>query len=138
MTDNSFIGSTQSLQEGGKGLRFDVLNAEGETIPAFAIKFDYQYFCQSESKIPENQQLSVLNNIPENAHLLDLRELDEQPRLPNSDCLILIPLSELEAKASLLPKSETIVCVCQSGIRSIKGFHILKKLGFIPFSKTKL
>ena len=44
MTDDKFIGYTEGLQEGGKGLRFDVLNAEGETIPAFAIKFDYQYF----------------------------------------------------------------------------------------------
>lgn len=44
MTKHRLIGSLEGLEEGGKGLRFDVLNADGETIPAFAIKFDYQYF----------------------------------------------------------------------------------------------
>lgn len=38
------IGSTSELEEGGKGLRFDVVNKEGETIPAFVVHFDYQYF----------------------------------------------------------------------------------------------
>jgi len=38
------IGSTIGLEEGGKGLRFDVVNADGETIPAFVVHFDYQYF----------------------------------------------------------------------------------------------
>lgn len=38
------IGSTAGLDEGGKGLRFDVKNAAGEVMPAFVIHFDYQYF----------------------------------------------------------------------------------------------
>jgi nitrite reductase/ring-hydroxylating ferredoxin subunit len=38
------IGSIEGLQEGGKGLRFDVKNASGEVMPAFVIHFDYQYF----------------------------------------------------------------------------------------------
>ena len=41
---NKRIGSTESLQEGGKGLRFDVRSANGEVMPAFAIHYDYQYF----------------------------------------------------------------------------------------------
>ncbi|GAA6139296.1 Rieske 2Fe-2S domain-containing protein [Arenicella sp. 4NH20-0111] len=40
----NIIGSTAGLEEGGKGLRFDVLNSDGEKIPAFVIHFDYQYF----------------------------------------------------------------------------------------------
>ncbi len=38
------IGLTSELDEGGKGLRFDVINSKGETIPAFAVCFDGQYF----------------------------------------------------------------------------------------------
>ena len=41
---SKLIGSTQSLEEGGKGLRFDVRNASGEVMPAFVIHYDYQYF----------------------------------------------------------------------------------------------
>ena len=44
MSENRRIGSTGEMKEGGRGLRFDVLNTKGETIPAFAVKYDYQYF----------------------------------------------------------------------------------------------
>ena len=38
------IGLTAGLEEGGKGLRFDVKNTQGEVLPAFVIHYDYQYF----------------------------------------------------------------------------------------------
>jgi nitrite reductase/ring-hydroxylating ferredoxin subunit len=38
------IGSLAVLEEGGKGLRFDVQNSAGELLPAFVVKFDYRYF----------------------------------------------------------------------------------------------
>ena len=38
------IGPIAGLIEGGKGLRFDVHNNQGETIPAFAVHYDGQYF----------------------------------------------------------------------------------------------
>ena len=38
------IGTIDGLEEGGKGLRFDVVSADGETNPAFVVNFDYQYF----------------------------------------------------------------------------------------------
>ncbi len=41
---SNVIGSTSGLEEGGKGLRFDVIDAKGETIPAFVVHFDYHYF----------------------------------------------------------------------------------------------
>lgn len=41
---NSLIGTVDKIEEGGKGLRFDVINAQEETIPAFAIQFDGRYF----------------------------------------------------------------------------------------------
>lgn len=42
--DKQLIGSITGLEEGGKGLRFDVKNLAGEVMPAFVIRFDYQYF----------------------------------------------------------------------------------------------
>jgi nitrite reductase/ring-hydroxylating ferredoxin subunit len=44
MEKERLIGPTHGLEEGGKGFRFDVHNAAGETIPAFVVHFDYQYF----------------------------------------------------------------------------------------------
>ena len=44
MTEMKLIGPADGLQEGGTGLRFDVRSTDGEVIPAFAIRFDYQYF----------------------------------------------------------------------------------------------
>jgi len=38
------IGQIEGLEEGGKGLRFDVENSSGEVMPAFVIHYDYQYF----------------------------------------------------------------------------------------------
>ena len=42
--NSTLIGSIAGLEEGGKGLRFDVVNKNQETIPAFVIHFDGQYF----------------------------------------------------------------------------------------------
>jgi len=44
MPDEKLIGSSDGLEEGGKGLRFDVQACDGELIPAFVVRFDYQYF----------------------------------------------------------------------------------------------
>lgn len=42
--EKKLIGSITGLEEGGKGLRFDVINGNGETMPAFVVRFDHQYF----------------------------------------------------------------------------------------------
>lgn len=43
--DPTFIGSAESLTEGGKGLLFEVRKkGEEEVTPAFVIRFDYQFF----------------------------------------------------------------------------------------------
>ena len=44
MPDAQLIGSVSGLEVGGKGLRFDIRKADGEVVPAFAVRFDYQYF----------------------------------------------------------------------------------------------
>jgi len=44
MANKQLIGDSAGLEEGGKGLRFDVKSKAGEVIPAFAVRFDYQFF----------------------------------------------------------------------------------------------
>jgi len=44
LENSELIGSVDGLEEGGKGLRFDVQTLAGDVCPAFVINFDYQYF----------------------------------------------------------------------------------------------
>ena len=41
---SNLIGSIEGIEEGGKGLRFDVINKNQEVIPAFVVHFDGRYF----------------------------------------------------------------------------------------------
>ena len=43
-SDISFIGSADDLEESGKGLRFNVLDSDGNTAPAFVIKYEGRFF----------------------------------------------------------------------------------------------
>jgi len=42
--NNRVIGPIDGLEEGGKGLRFDVESPDGEKSSAFVVRFDSQYF----------------------------------------------------------------------------------------------
>jgi len=44
MHDLKLIGPSAGLEQGGKGYRFDIKNTNDETIPAFVIRFDEQFF----------------------------------------------------------------------------------------------
>ena len=44
MSDLKLIGSSEGLEDGGKGFRFDLVDQQGEVTPAFVIKYDYQFF----------------------------------------------------------------------------------------------
>jgi len=40
----NLIGLAAGLEESGKGLRFDVKKSDGLVLPAFVVRYDYQYF----------------------------------------------------------------------------------------------
>ena len=44
MDEMKLIGPVNGLEECGRGLRFQVQKTGGEVIPAFVVRFDYQYF----------------------------------------------------------------------------------------------
>ena len=63
------------------------------------------------------------------AFVLDVREQSEwdEYHVPNTT---LIPLGELAARVSEVPKGKPVVVVCRSGNRSQQGRDILKQAGF--------
>ena len=62
-------------------------------------------------------------------HLLDVRE-DDEWAAGHIDGAQHIPLGELSARLSELPKERTIVAVCRSGSRSEAAVRGLRKMGF--------
>ena len=63
------------------------------------------------------------------AYFLDVRTVEEWNEYHASDT-ILIPLDQLAARVSELPKDRQIVVVCRSGNRSQSGRDILLQAGF--------
>jgi rhodanese-related sulfurtransferase len=61
--------------------------------------------------------------------ILDVRQSEEfaEGHVPNA---VLIPLGELESRASELPKDATLYVICRSGNRSRQASEILINLGF--------
>ncbi len=70
-----------------------------------------------------------VDNIPEDAVLLDVREPDEtaEGTLPNA---VLIPLGKLRDRLGELPRDRKIVVYCKVGLRGYVGERILKLNGF--------
>lgn len=70
--------------------------------------------------------------------LLDVREEDEYTgELGHIEGSILIPLSELSAKAEDLDKTKMVICICRAGVRSTTAAAILTGLGFENVSNLK-
>jgi rhodanese-related sulfurtransferase len=61
--------------------------------------------------------------------LVDVRNLDEfaSVRLPRAEC---VPLDRLVTEASQWDRSEALILMCKSGMRSGKGAEQLESLGF--------
>ena len=62
------------------------------------------------------------------AVLLDVRELAEwiAGHAPQA---IHIPLGELAERTGELPRSQTVVCICRSGARSMRAAELLDEIG---------
>ena len=72
----------------------------------------------------------------EGAFILDVREPSEWNEFHIPDAT-LIPLGQLKASGSQVPKNKPIVVVCRSGNRSATGRNILKDLGFTNVTSMK-
>ena len=104
-------------------------NSEGrERMPTSVDEFrnmDYSLVCGAEESILWEDALKEITGNP-NSLLIDVRELNEKPRLELHFPLE-IPLSEIHKPRSEIIQSEVIFLFCQSGIRSLKAVQILKQ-----------
>lgn len=124
------IGETLS----GKLLTFDALTMQSQafsfskTVEANIVSFqeDYEVFC-GLPKAVEELSFDGLEQLNQPYSLLDVRTYEE--REIHHIGGIHIPLDEITARANQLPKNETLVVYCKSGMRSLKAIGLLQDLG---------
>lgn len=137
----------------GRVLMFDALTAKSREItvrndplcpmcgekPSIHSLIDYEEFCSGDSRSADHKRGSEISEITveelkrrldsrEPISLLDVRELHEH-RICNLGGQ-LIPLRELEERASELDAERETVVYCHHGIRSNAAVGVLKRAGF--------
>ncbi|MFN5416696.1 MAG: molybdopterin-synthase adenylyltransferase MoeB [Flavobacteriia bacterium] len=120
----------------GKLMMINLLTSQSRIITVEKKNIDYlkeliktgikvqNYKC--DSNLINQIEVIDLKNM-KNFIYLDVRNLDEKPRILTSD-KIEIPLIDLRDKLHELPTDKNIVCVCQSGKRSKEAQNILSEL----------
>ncbi len=86
--------------------------------PHFEV-LDDSFFCASNAS-----EITIENTINQDIQYIDVRELNEQPRMIFND-LLEIPLGELPNKIEAISKAKKIVVFCKSGIRSHQAVTLL-------------
>lgn len=76
------------------------------------------------------EELKARCDAGEKVVVLDVREARELAVAPFPMTVVHIPLGQLAARVSELPKGETIVCACRSGGRSANAVAFLKAQGY--------
>jgi len=124
------VGETLS----GKLLTFDALTMQSQTFSfpktveanIVSLQEDYEVFC-GLPKTVEELSFDDLEQLNQPYSLLDVRTYEEREIYHIGG--IHIPLDEITAKANQLPKNETLVVYCKSGMRSLKAIGLLQDLG---------
>ena len=75
------------------------------------------------------QEVKEMKSRSENFVLLDVRTPQETAGRKIQGAK-LIPLQELNARATEIPKEKDVVVYCQNGVRSIFACKMLKQLGY--------
>jgi sulfur-carrier protein adenylyltransferase/sulfurtransferase len=104
---------------------FQPLNCGPQSIEAFR-KMEYEGSCSNADQISWNDAFRIIEQTPNGALFVDVRELHEIPKLERPDALN-IPLSTLTSHINKIATAETIMVFCKSGIRSKKAVQELKK-----------
>ncbi len=110
----------------GKMLMYDMLGNE---------QYIFE-FTEAEGEIKEHKRdsisysfMSPSDAIMSRGTLLDVRELDEMPKLVKSNC-VAIPITQLKSRTKELTKEEPVFVFCQSGVRSRQAALLLVEQGF--------
>ncbi|AKE62259.1 hypothetical protein F384_27355 (plasmid) [Citrobacter amalonaticus Y19] len=76
--------------------------------------------------------------LQEGAILVDVRERDEIEALSfDVPSLIVMPMSELEARYSELPQDVPLIFACRKGVRSLKATYFLMFHGYTNVTNMK-
>ncbi len=80
------------------------------------------------ASVPADVPAVSLDAVPEDAVLLDVRELDEWKagHVPGA---VHVPLGELPARLSEVPAGEPLVVTCRGGGRSARAVQFLRESG---------
>jgi adenylyltransferase/sulfurtransferase len=101
--------------------------------PTITEPIDYEQFCGrgNGSKAPgiSARELYEMISGAKKVVLIDVREPFEFEiaRIPNSQ---LIPLGTISERLSEIPRTETTVVMCKTGLRSARVIEFLRKQGF--------
>jgi sulfur-carrier protein adenylyltransferase/sulfurtransferase len=90
-------------------------------------QMNYAYFCEGKHDIQSinNQEFDALISLGSQVQVLDVREMDELPELPDLN-RYRIPMSELENRSGELDPANRWVVLCASGRRSKLAIRLLK------------
>ena len=93
------------------------------------MEFLNQFFNQPAINQLDPTQVQMMVKLSPKPYLLDVRTPGEykQGHIFGAE---LIPLDELSTKMSLIPKGREIICICESGSRSIVAARHLSAQGF--------
>ena len=115
----------------GKLLMYNTLTAtqhEFEFRKNENLKITEDFYKKAHCK-PDLKALSFKSEMLEKGVFIDVRELEEQPRIQKSN-LLTIPVSLLKEKNEILDKHESYYVFCQSGKRALSAVKLLNELGF--------
>jgi sulfur-carrier protein adenylyltransferase/sulfurtransferase len=99
--------------------------------PTITEPIDYDQFCSRGNAVPgiSARQLHEMISGGKKVALVDVREPFEFEiaRIPNSQ---LIPLGTIPERLAEIPRTETTVVMCKSGVRSARVIEFLRRQGF--------
>lgn len=104
--------------------------------PTITAPIDYEQFCGTTTPQPAEDDLDEIDvhelqrrfETGEAFHLIDVREPHEY-EIARIDGAKLIPLRQLSAHVSELPRDKDIIVHCHSGVRSAHAVHLLREAG---------
>lgn len=94
--------------------------------PEDIAEYNYDFFCGIVDSNKNSSGNNNYSNIPEDAFVLDVRDLFEKPRLERLN-LLTAPLDDLDDFVNVIPKDIDVYVLCQKGGRSQLAIEFLIK-----------
>ena len=102
-------------------------------LSTFALAFTFAQPASGPKKLTP-EELKQMIESKQKFFFLDVREPNELEERGTIKGYVNIPLSQLESRASEIPRDVAIVSACARGVRAGKAAAILEKLGYTQIS----